>query len=242
MVRHRLPRVPKSKHILTVAATALVACAVGSPLPAHADPGSDQNVRLTAQTSTVPTSAGQTSAGQAASSQARPAKTDQINVTAAQVLALARSQIGVRENSRGGGTKFQEWYAGSQRALETIARDGGHPAGYLNAPWCAMFVSWVGEQIGARPQIGWDAYTVTHAKWFAANDRWGTEARPGAVVFFAWNGSKSIGSIQHVGFVVKDNGNGTISTIEGNTGNGVVEERVRPKSQVVGYGYPEYAT
>ncbi|WP_240777869.1 hypothetical protein [Nonomuraea basaltis] len=34
---------------------------------------------------------------------------------------------------------------------------------------------------------------------------------------------------------------GTISTIEGNTGNGKVEERVRPKSQVVGYGYPEYA-
>ena len=41
--------------------------------------------------------------------------------------------------------------------------------------------------------------------------------------------------------MVKDNNNGTITTIEGNTGRGKVEERIRPKWQVVGYGYPEYA-
>ncbi|QYC42612.1 CHAP domain protein [Nonomuraea coxensis DSM 45129] len=170
------------------------------------------------------------------------AQESRIQVTADQVLAVARSQVGTSENSAGGGTPYQQWYAASQRAAETIARDGGTPAGYLNAPWCAMFVSWVGEKTGARPQVGWDAYTVTHAKWFKANDRFGTLAKPGAVVFFAWDGSKSLDAIDHVGFVVKDNQNGTISTIEGNTGNGKVEERVRPKSQVVGYGYPEYAS
>ncbi|MER6507735.1 CHAP domain-containing protein [Nonomuraea sp. NPDC001636] len=164
-----------------------------------------------------------------------------VNVTAAQVLATARAQVGTSEDANGGGTKFQKWYADSQRAAETVARDGGSRQDYLNAAWCSMFVSWVGEQTGARPQVGWDAYTVTHAKWFAANDRWGTEAKPGAVVFFSWSGSKSLSDIQHVGFVVKDNGDGTISTIEGNTGNGKVEERVRPTSQVVGYGYPSYA-
>ena len=37
-----------------------------------------------------------------------------------------------------------------------------------------MFVSWVGEQAGIRPQMGWDAYTVTHAKWFKDNHHWGT--------------------------------------------------------------------
>ncbi|MDX3110963.1 CHAP domain-containing protein [Nonomuraea angiospora] len=161
-------------------------------------------------------------------------------VTAAQVLALAKSQVGITENAAGGGTKFQRWYANSQRAAETIARDGGSRADYLNAAWCAMFVSWVGEQTGARPQIGWDAWTVAHAKWFQANHRFGTEAKPGAVVFFAWSGSKDLNDINHVGFVEKDNGDGTISTVEGNTGNGKVEERVRPKSQVVGYGYPQY--
>ncbi|UBU17285.1 CHAP domain-containing protein [Nonomuraea gerenzanensis] len=165
-----------------------------------------------------------------------------INVTADQVLAMAKAQVGTSENAAGGGTKFQQWYAASQRAGETVARDGGNRAAYLNAAWCSMFVSWVGEQTGARPQVGWDAYTVAHAKWFAANDRFGTVAKPGAVVFFAWDGGKSLSDIQHVGFVVKDNQNGTISTIEGNTGNGKVEERIRPKSQVVGYGYPQYAS
>ncbi|MEU4516528.1 CHAP domain-containing protein [Nonomuraea wenchangensis] len=165
-----------------------------------------------------------------------------IQVTADQVLSMARSQVGTSENSAGGGTPYQRWYADSKRAAETIARDGGTPAGYLNAPWCAMFVSWVGEKTGARPQIGWDAWTVAHAKWFKNNDRFGTTPKPGAVVFFSWSGSKDLDAINHVGFVEKDNQDGTISTIEGNTGNGKVEERVRPKSQVVGYGYPEYAS
>ncbi|GAA3622520.1 hypothetical protein GCM10022419_130270 [Nonomuraea rosea] len=164
-----------------------------------------------------------------------------VNVTAQQVLSLAKAQVGTSENAAGGGTKFQQWYAGSQRGAETAQRDGGSRQDYLNAAWCSMFVSWVGEESGARPQVGWDAYTVAHAKWFAANDRWGTEAKPGAVVFFSWSGSKSLSAINHVGFVVKDNGDGTISTIEGNTGNGKVEQRVRPTSQVVGYGYPHYA-
>ncbi|WP_049557895.1 C40 family peptidase [Nonomuraea sp. SBT364] len=165
----------------------------------------------------------------------------QVKASATQVLAVAKAQVGTSENASGGGTKFQQWYANSQRAAETVQRDGGSREDYLNAAWCSMFVSWVGEQTGARPQVGWDAYTVTHAKWFAANDRWGQEAKPGAVVFFSWSGSKDLSSIDHVGFVVKDNGDGTISTIEGNTGNGKVEERVRPTSQVAGYGYPSYA-
>ncbi|MGW4405575.1 CHAP domain-containing protein [Nonomuraea sp. NPDC004702] len=203
----------------TIAVTALGTSAAVSAATAH---------RTDAQT------AAQRSAAQG-SAQGR------VNVTAAQVLATARAQVGTSEDANGGGTKFQKWYADSQRAGETVARDGGSRQDYLNAAWCSMFVSWVGEQTGARPQVGWDAYTVTHAKWFAANDRWGTEARPGAVVFFSWSGSKSLSDIQHVGFVVKDNGDGTISTIEGNTGNGKVEERVRPTSQVVGYGYPSYA-
>lgn len=231
MVMHRLPRATKPHYLRAALGATFVACFMGSALPAHADPVNGDDLSLTAQAET----------GQTASQEAKPAEKDKIDVTAAQVLALAREQIGIKENARGGGTKFQEWYANSQRAQETIARDGGHPAAYLNAPWCAMFVSWVGEQTGARPQVGWDAYTVTHARWFQNNGRWGTLAKPGAVVFFAWNGSKSLGSIQHVGFVVKDNRDGTISTIEGNTGNGLVEERIRPKSQVVGYGYPEYA-
>ncbi|QYC41690.1 CHAP domain protein [Nonomuraea coxensis DSM 45129] len=155
------------------------------------------------------------------------------------VLRIAESQLGVTENAAGGGTPFHSWYMSSQRAKETIARDGGSVQAYANAPWCAMFVSWVGEKAGARPTVGWDAYTVTYAKWFQDNKRWGTLAKPGAVVFYDWNGGSTSG-IDHVGLVKQDNGDGTITAIEGNTGNGKVEQRIRPKSQVVGYGYPDY--
>ncbi|MFI7446390.1 CHAP domain-containing protein [Nonomuraea sp. NPDC049714] len=158
------------------------------------------------------------------------------------LLRVAESQIGVKENAAGGGTPYHSWYMSSPRATETLARDGGgRPQLYANAPWCAMFVSWVGEKAGARTSVGWDAYTVTYADWFKANQRWGTVAKPGSVVFYDWNGAKTTSAIDHVGLVKKDNGDGTITTIEGNTGNGKVEERVRPTSQVVGYGYPEFA-
>ncbi|GAT64637.1 amidase [Planomonospora sphaerica] len=162
-------------------------------------------------------------------------------VTAQDLLRIAEGQIGVEENDRGGGTKFHRWYMESQRARETVERDGGNVRAYANAPWCAMFVSWVGEQAGIRPTVGWDAYTVTYAQWFEANDRWGGKATPGAVVFFDWKRGDSLYGIDHVGLVEEDNGDGTITTIEGNTGNGKVERRVRPKAEVVGYGYPRYA-
>ncbi|MGW3342292.1 CHAP domain-containing protein [Nonomuraea rubra] len=235
MAKHRITAVSKSN----IARAALGATVIASALGANA---------MTANADTATGVAAATAARHpdtaiaAHKAGAADDRTEtKINVTADQVLAMARAQVGTSENASGGGTKFQQWYAASQRAGETVARDGGNRAAYLNAAWCSMFVSWVGEQTGARPQVGWDAYTVAHAKWFAANDRWGTVAKPGAVVFFAWDGGKSLSDIQHVGFVVKDNQNGTISTIEGNTGNGKVEERIRPKSQVVGYGYPQYA-
>ncbi|MEV0592891.1 CHAP domain-containing protein [Nonomuraea cavernae] len=162
-------------------------------------------------------------------------------VSTQSVLQIAESQVGVKENESGGGTPYHSWYMSSPRAGETLARDGGgSPKLYANAPWCAMFVSWVGEQAGARHTMGWDAYTVTYADWFKANKRWGDVAKPGAVVFYDWNGGKSTSGIDHVGLVKKDNGDGTITAIEGNTGNGKVEERVRPKTQVTGYGYPAY--
>ncbi|NUW41288.1 CHAP domain-containing protein [Nonomuraea rhodomycinica] len=160
-------------------------------------------------------------------------------LTADALLKVAKSQLGVKENRAGGGTRFHRWYMSSPRAAQTVARDGGSIRAYRNAPWCAMFVSWVGEKAGLRASMGADAYTVTWARWFKRHERWGRKAERGAVVFFSWNGGR-IGSIDHVGLVKKDNGNGTITTIEGNTGDGRVEQRVRPKSQVVGYGYPEF--
>jgi hypothetical protein len=158
--------------------------------------------------------------------------------TAAQAIALARSQVGVKEDG-GGETKFQKWYMSTARAKETLARDGGSLGGYSDANWCDMFVSWVGEQIGFSDQIGSDAWTVAHARWFQEHGRWGTEPRPGAVVFFAWSGGKDVTDIRHVGMVIKKLGDGTVQTVEGNTGN-AVRVKVRSAADIVGYGYPEY--
>ncbi|MER7499490.1 CHAP domain-containing protein [Nonomuraea pusilla] len=231
MAKHRFTRAPKINYAGAALGATVLLTAFGGHTAALAD---------TLQTGAQHTAGIAGHDVHAENASAQRAETA-VTATATQVLALARQQIGTSENAQGGGTKFQEWYASSPRAAETVRRDGGAPRDYLNAAWCSMFVSWVGEHSGARSQVGWDAYTVTHAKWFKANGRWGSTPKPGAVVFFAWDGSKDLDSIQHVGFVEKDNGDGTITTIEGNTGNGKVEERVRPTSQVVGYGYPHYA-
>ncbi|KAB2343114.1 CHAP domain-containing protein [Actinomadura rudentiformis] len=126
------------------------------------------------------------------------------------------------------------------RAKETLARDGGDLEGYNDAAWCDMFVSWIGEQLSFGHSMGSDAWTVEHAKWFQSRNRWGSKPQPGAIVFFNWSGSKNIDDIEHVGMVIKDNGDGTIQTVEGNTSNAVKIENRSP-GQIVGYGYPDYA-
>jgi surface antigen len=158
--------------------------------------------------------------------------------SAQDVINLAKKQVGIHENADGGGTKFQQWYMASPQARVTVRRDGGSISDYGNAAWCDMFVSWLGKQAGARG-MGEDAYTVEHAKWFQQAGRWGQTPKPGAVVFFAWNGG-GIDGIDHVGLVVKKNSDGTIQTVEGNTSNAVMI-RQRPVDSVVGYGYPLYA-
>ncbi|MFB9835106.1 CHAP domain-containing protein [Actinoallomurus acaciae] len=160
--------------------------------------------------------------------------------TAGDALKLAEAQVGVSEDSSGGGTKFQKWFVSSPWAERGVQRDGGKVSDYANANWCDMFVSWVGAQLGVKG-MGADAFTRTHAQWFKDQGRWGDNATPGSVVFFSWSGSKSIDAIDHVGMVIKDNNDGTIQTIEGNTDNSV-KVRTRDKSLVVGYGYPEYGS
>jgi hypothetical protein len=99
-----------------------------------------------------------------------------------------------------------------------------------------MFLAWAGNQIGVEDSVGEFAATVQHAKWFKAENAWGQKPMPGAVVFFAWSGSKSISSISHVGLVESVDGN-TLHTIEANTSNALLR-RTRNVSTVVGYGYP----
>jgi hypothetical protein len=157
--------------------------------------------------------------------------------SATDVLKLAVSQVGTTENAAGG-TKFNQWFMGTPYAARGVQQNGGSISDYANASWCDMFVSWVGDQLSVKG-MGADALTPDHAKWFVAQGRWGNVPKPGAVVFFSWNGG-GVDGTDHVGLVIKDNHDGTIQTVEGNTDN-AVKVRTRNTSSVVGYGYPEYA-
>ncbi|WP_018658068.1 CHAP domain-containing protein [Actinomadura flavalba] len=144
-----------------------------------------------------------------------------------QLLAVAEKELGYREKS-GGYTKYGEWYG---KKFE----DGD--SYFTTAPWCDMFLAWAAHQVGVQEWAGEFAATIQHARWFEENDAWGTKPEPGAIVFFAWSGSKSIGSIQHVGIVEKVEGS-TIHTIEANTDGVHLKRKERDPGTIVGYGYP----
>ncbi len=148
----------------------------------------------------------------------------------ADVLATARSQLGTVERP-----------PGSNRTPY------GAEYGNDGQPWCAKFVWWVFRKSLASSLIPKAAYTPTFAQWFRDRRQWGDRPRPGAVVFFDFPGD-SMHRISHVALVEAVNGDGSITTIEGNTSSGRrgsqrdgdgVWRRTR-RTGIVGYGYPAY--
>ena len=124
------------------------------------------------------------------------------NKTARTVLYVAASQVGVTETPSGTNkTKYGKAY------------------GLDGQPWCMMFVWWVFQQ------AGFNLYKT--ASCTALVDRYRSKSpgqiiranyRPGDIVFFDFSGKKS--KTEHVGIVESVMANGTIITIEGNTGTG----------------------
>jgi len=148
--------------------------------------------------------------------------------TAHQVLAIARDEIGTTESPPDSNVvKYSRWYPMN------------------GSPWCAMFVSWVLDQAGITGYK--HAYTPTGADRFRQQDRWFTsDPEPGDLVYYDFPPHERI---EHVGLVVRENEDGSITTIEGNTssgdqgsqsnGGGVFRRRRLP-NLVVGYGRPPY--
>ncbi len=85
-------------------------------------------------------------------------------------------------------------------------------------PWCGSFVMWCADQAGVK--VPNTVYTPAGANAFISKGRWSaaSEAEPqaGDIVYFDFP-SDGIDRISHVGIVVKDNGDGTITCVEGNT-------------------------
>jgi hypothetical protein len=154
---------------------------------------------------------------------------------ASDMVAKARKTIGLGEPNY-----IQTWYE---------AKVGYNLGG--NWAWCDAAVSYWAYHSGNEKAVcpkGPRAYTVYHAQdgknlglWYsgtAANLK--AHAKPGAIIFFDWSGSNSIGAIDHVGIVEKNLGDGRVQTIEGNTGN-ACRRRVRGPGETAGFFNPRYA-
>jgi surface antigen len=145
--------------------------------------------------------------------------------TAAQVLALARKELG---------------YCEAANNSNKYAKPAGHAN---NQPWCATFVVAMFRAAGMTLPSE-SAYTPAMANGFKKAGLWSAnKPAVGAVVFYQW---PKMGRIAHVGIVESVRPDGSIVTIEGNTnkagsrtGGGVL--RMVRRSNIAGYGLPRYA-
>ena len=136
------------------------------------------------------------------------------------IMRVASAQLG-----NVGGKKFWSWY-GFEGRVE----------------WCAIFVSWCGNQCGyiEKGIIPRFAVVGDGVDWFKARKRFQNNTyipHPGDIIFFDWGAD---GTRDHVGFVERCDGK-TVYTIEGNSGDACKRLAYRVGSPVIiGYGVPAY--
>ena len=160
------------------------------------------------------------------------------------IIEVAKKEIGTIEGPKDNETKYGAWTKVNFQ------------------PWCQSFVSWCAFTSGLDPKkYPKTASTVAAADWFKKNDRW-ADARnddptPGDWIYFDFP-DDGVNRISHVGICIKNNGDGTIQVIEGNTSGtakgdqrngGMCVEKTRAyvknnkkklMNAVVGWGRPVY--
>ena len=148
-----------------------------------------------------------------------------IGLGSSELVNLALSQLGNK-----GGEKFWRW-AGLDTRCE----------------WCALFVSWCGDQTGLRAsgQIPYFSFVSDGVSFYKDKGKWidGSEInssncdkriQPGMIIFFDWEPD---GKPNHVGIVTKVS-DGYIYTVEGNRGDAVAEGTYSADSQYLyGFGF-----
>ncbi len=140
-----------------------------------------------------------------------------------ELVNLALSQLGNK-----GGEKYWRW-AGLSKRCE----------------WCALFVSWCGDQTGLRAagQIPYFSFVSDGVSFYKKKGKWidGSEVnssnydkliQPGMIIFFDWEPD---GKPNHVGIVSKVE-NGRIYTVEGNSSDAVRERNYSADSNKI-YGF-----
>ncbi len=132
-------------------------------------------------------------------------------------------------------------------ALTQVGNVGGEPYwswyGFdSHVEWCACFVSWCAEQCGYLESGIIPKYSLCSdgVNWFQRNGQWqGRDYEPtaGSIIFFDWDND---GTIDHTGIVEKCE-NGTVYTVEGNSGDACRQRSYAVGSSVIyGYGIPAY--
>ena len=132
-------------------------------------------------------------------------------------------------------------------ALSQVGNIGGQPYwswyGFEGrVEWCACFVSWCANECGYIDSgvIPKFAGCVLGSQWFKDRGQWqdgGFTPETGQIIFFDWEGD---GETDHVGIVERVE-NGTVYTVEGNSGD-ACRQRSYPigSSVIYGYGIPAY--
>jgi hypothetical protein len=164
--------------------------------------------------------------------------------TLAKIIEVAKAEVGTIEGPKDNETKYGKWTG----------------ANFL--PWCQSFVSWCAYTSGLdAKKYPKSAATIAASDWFKKNNRW-ADARnddptPGDWIYFDFP-DDGVNRISHVGICIKNNGDGTIQVIEGNTSGtakgdqrngGMCVEKTRAYvknnkkkliNAVVGWGRPVY--
>lgn len=113
-------------------------------------------------------------------------------------LEVANAEVGYVEGPKSNETKY------------------GAFSGHNFQPWCGSFVMWCANKVGLK--IPNCVYTPAGVAGFQGLGRWTNAAtskpKPGDIAFFDFPGGDKV---DHVGIVVKDNGDGTVTTVDGNT-------------------------
>ena len=116
---------------------------------------------------------------------------------AAEFVKVARAEVGTVEGPKNNETKYGKF---TKHDLQ---------------PWCGSFIMWCSAQVNYRkmPNV---VYTPAGAEAFKGKGAWSnaetSSPKPGDIAFFSFDGK----GVEHVGIVVRDNGDGTVTCVEGN--------------------------
>lgn len=161
--------------------------------------------------------------------------------TAAKLIEIANEEIGYIEGPKDNETKYGKFTKADFQ------------------PWCGSFVMWCANKAGVK--VPNTVYTPGGAAAFKKSGRWYDaqicDPEPGDIAYFDFPGD-GVDRISHVGIVIKDNEDGTVWCIEGNTSGdpkksqrngGEVVKKLRAfkknkknvQISIVGFGRPKFA-